>query len=122
MQSRPAPALLAVTLAGTLAACALPYAGALAGALGLVAPPAEVYLLIASCVAGYVMLVSIMKGAYVRRRGSQPTPAPAGAGAIVVRADPSVSRVWNPSDGWPALPKRFLIRLSRVYFSHCEKP
>lgn len=70
VQSRPAPALLAVTLAGTLAACALPYAGALAGALGLVAPPAEVYPLIASCVAGYVMLVSIMKGAYVRRRGS----------------------------------------------------
>lgn len=70
VQSRPAPALLAVTLAGTLAACALPYAGTLADALGLVAPPVEVYPLIAACVAGYVVLVSIMKGAYARRRGS----------------------------------------------------
>ena len=34
-------------------------------------------------------------------------PRPVGAGAIVVRADPSMSRVWNSSDGWPALPKRF---------------
>ena len=59
-----------MTLAGTLAACALPYAGTLADALGLVAPPVEVYPLIAACVAGYVVLVSIMKGAYARRRGS----------------------------------------------------
>lgn len=70
VQSRPAPALLAVTLAGTAAACALPYAGTLAEALGLVAPPVEIYPLIMACVVGYVTLVSIMKSVYVHRRGS----------------------------------------------------
>lgn len=70
VQSQPAPALLAVTLAGTIAACVLPYVGALASATGLVAPPPLVYLLITACVVSYILLVSFLKHLYVRRMGS----------------------------------------------------
>lgn len=48
-------------------------------------------------------------------------PAPVDASASAARR-PSVPRLWSPSDGWPALPERFPVRLNRVYFSHCEKP
>ena len=70
MQSRPAPALAAVTVAGVLVVSALPYVGGVADALGLVAQPAAFYPVLAGCVVGYLALVSWAKGRYVRRFGS----------------------------------------------------
>lgn len=70
VQSRPAPALAAVTVAGVLVVSVLPYVGGVADALGLVALPAAFYPVLVGCVVGYLALVSWAKGRYVRRFGS----------------------------------------------------
>jgi Mg2+-importing ATPase len=66
LASRPAPALVATSLAVIALAAALPFTP-LAPLLGFVAPPASFYILLAGMVLTYLLLVEWVKRAFYRR-------------------------------------------------------
>ncbi len=69
VQSRPAAPLAVLTVAGVALASALPYAPGVSAALGLVALPAWFFGVLVALMLGYMLLVTLVKGVYVRRYG-----------------------------------------------------
>ena len=69
LHSRAAAPVTALTLAGIALVTALPFTP-LAPALGLTALPPVFFAYLAGCVLGYMVLITVVKRAYIRRCGA----------------------------------------------------
>ena len=70
IQSRPSAALMILTVAGIAAVSVLPYLPKVSEALGLVGLPMSFFGWLLALMLGYLVLISIVKALYVRRKGS----------------------------------------------------